>query len=96
MNYSRIYEGAEQDTKLEFKTLSHESVRLLIRETVAETLVGLGFETSNPTQTQADMLYLRKLRHGSDEARRIVSRAVLTLIATGLLYMLWEGLKGKL
>lgn len=96
MNYSHIYEGMKDENTLEFKALSHESVRALIRETVSETLAGLGFDTANPTQTQADMLYLRKVRHGSDEARRIVSRSVLTLIATSLLYMLWEGVKGKL
>lgn len=97
MNYSRIYEGTERRKEtVEFKALSHEAVRVLIRETVEETLAGLGFDTRQPTQTQADMFYLRKLRHGSEEARRIVSRSVLTLVATSLLYMLWEGLRKKL
>ena len=69
---------------------------MLIRETVEETLAGLGFDTSNPVQTQADLFYLRKLRHGSEEARCIISRSVLTLVVTSLLYMVWEGVRKKL
>ncbi|MFO1242125.1 MAG: hypothetical protein U1E36_02850 [Rickettsiales bacterium] len=99
MNYSRIYEGAAgqpHHPPMEIKALSTEAVRTLIRETVVETLAGLGFDTLHPNEMQADVLYLRKLRHGSEEARRIVVRSVLTLVVTSMLYMLWEGIRKKL
>lgn len=84
------------EKKVEIKALTLDSLRPLIHETVKETLTGLGFDTSRPTETQADILYLRRWRRGSEEARRIVAKSMLTVIASGLLYLLWEAVRRKL
>lgn len=82
-----------QEKKIEIKALTLDSLRPLIQETVRETLTGLGFDTARPTETQADILYLRRWRRGSEEARRIIVKSVLTVAASSLLYVLWETLR---
>ncbi len=73
-----------------------ERTRLLVRQTVQETLQGLGFDVHDPSQLQADMYYLRKVRHGSEDMGRIVRRSSLALgVSTGL-YMIWEAIKSLL
>ena len=85
-----------EERKMEIKALTLDTLRPLIQETVRETLSGLGFDIAQPTETQADILYLRKIRRGSEEVRRIIAKSALTIIASGVLYMMWEALKREL
>ncbi len=78
--------------RLEFKGLSSEAVRLLVRDAVQETLLGLGFDMRHPGALQADMYYLRRLRKAGEDARSIVRRSVLTLMLSAILYLLWNAL----
>lgn len=68
----------------------------LVRKTVEETLCGLGFDMRNPNQLQADMLYLRRVRKGSEDMTRIVRHSILTLLASTGIYLLWEAVKNAL
>lgn len=77
--------------------LKQEGVyRRLVRETVHETLLGVGFNMRDPSQLQADMHYLRKLRSGSEDVARVVQRSVITLGVSTMLFLLWEAVKGLL
>lgn len=70
-----------------------EVYRRLVRETVHETLMGLGVNMNDPGQMQADMHYLRKLRQGSEDTVRVLQRSAITLgFSTGL-FLLWEAVK---
>lgn len=65
----------------------------LIRDTVRETLLSLGFSTEDPTALQADMHYLRRIRRGSEEMARVVRHSIVTLIVSTGLYLLWLAVK---
>ena len=53
----------------------------------------MGFTTEEPHELQADMLYLRKSRMGSDEVAKWVRRTVVTTALSGLLYTFYAGLR---
>lgn len=75
---------------------TEEQQRKLIREAVHETLVGVGFHLQDPSQLQADMLYLRKLRHGSEDMSRVLRTSAITISFSTSLYLLWEAVKSLL
>lgn len=74
----------------------HYQIRAVIRETVAETLTGMGFDTDDLHETQADLHYLRRIRTGSEELSRKCKTAGLTLLVTTGLMLLWEAVKARL
>lgn len=76
--------------------LDEQTFRRLVRETVRETLENVGFDMREPNKLQADMYYLRKLRHGSEDMMQLLRRSAITLSFTTALYLLWEAVKGIL
>lgn len=87
----------EQEEIYQQKAL-HDPATLtqLIRSTVMETLERMGLDSSSPTELQADLYYLRRLRKRGEEVRSILSHAVLTLLASSAIYLLWHALKGAM
>lgn len=73
--------------------MESDAHRKLVRETVQETLLGLGFDMMDPNRLQADMHYLRKLRDGSEDVARIIRRSAITLSLSTGVYLLWEAVK---
>lgn len=71
----------------------HMLIRETVKETVRETLVGLGLNPQDPPSLQADMHYLRQLRRGAEEMARLVRHSVLTLAVSTGLYLLWQAIK---
>lgn len=69
---------------------------VIVRQTVHETLRGIGFDLTDPHQLQADMYYLRKLRNGSEDMMRVARRSAITLMCTTTLFLLWEAVKNLL
>ncbi len=69
------------------------SLKKIVRESVHETLASLGFTPDEPHAMQADMLYVRKAREGSDELMRIIKRSTLMIAFSGMMYGLFEGVK---
>ncbi len=74
---------------------SSPSQQDIIRRSVRETLVSIGFDISEPSEIQADMYYLRRMRRGSEEMSKTIRRAALTLMVTTGLYLLWEAVKNS-
>lgn len=68
-------------------------MRAIVKETVRETLYGIGFDMSDPNKLQADMHYLRKLRDGSEDVVRVVRRSAITIGFSTALYLVWEAIK---
>ncbi len=64
-----------------------------LRRAVHETLSALGIDAKEPQELQADFLFLRKQRKGSEELSKWVRRSILTAALGGLCYALWEGLR---
>lgn len=76
--------------------MDEETCRRIMRETVRETLENVGFDMREPNKLQADMYYLRKLRHGSEDMMQLLRRSAITLSFTTALYLLWEAVKAVL
>lgn len=68
-------------------------LKRIVRDSVHETLASLGFTPDEPHAMQADMLYVRKAREGSDELIRVIRRSAVTIAASGLIYALFAGIK---
>lgn len=76
--------------------MDEDTCRRIMRETVRETLENVGFDMREPNKLQADMYYLRKLRHGSEDMMQLLRRSAITLSFTTALYLLWEAVKAML
>jgi hypothetical protein len=73
-----------------------DTLRKIMKESVYETLSGLGFDTENAHGMQEDMAFLRNMREGSQEMKRTIKRSIVTVVIPATLYILWESLKSKL
>lgn len=73
--------------------LDQDAFRLLVRQTVHETLVGLGLDMREPNELQADLYYLRKIRSGSEDMAKVLRRSAITLSFTTTLYLVWEAIR---
>ena len=67
--------------------------REIIREAVHATLKGIGFNMDDPTEIQADIHYLRKIRKGADSLMYSVRNTAVVVVLTALLYGVWETIK---
>ena len=68
--------------------MTEDDIRRIVREAVYETLSGLGMATSEQHELQADFLFIRKMRKGSE------AMAVITVLVPAFLYMVWQAVKG--
>jgi hypothetical protein len=69
------------------------AIREAVRDGLEEALTKYGLDTSDPSAMQADMIYLRKSRTGSDEVIKWIKRSAITAAITGALVALWQGIK---
>ncbi len=70
-----------------------KAIRCAVRDGIEDALTKYGVDTTDPTAMQADMVYLRKSRTGSDEILKWGKRSAITAAATGVLVALWQGIK---
>ena len=68
-------------------------VREASRESVHETLTALGFDIHDPHEVQSDLLYLRRIRKGSEFVSQRVKASIITVLIPTFLYLLWEAIK---
>lgn len=78
------------------RPLTPDHLKHIVRETVLETLQGLGFDAETPTGLQADMHYLRRLRLGAEDMAKRARGAVLTVLISTSLWLLWEAVRRKI
>lgn len=72
------------------------ALRIIIKETVEQTLERLGFTVDAPHAIQADMIFIRKSREGSEEIHKWIRRTAVGIAVSGVLYSLWKGLKQEI
>ncbi len=70
-----------------------KAIRCAVRDGIEDALTKYGVDTTDPTAMQADMLYLRKSRTGSDEIIKWTKRSCIAAAISGLLLALWQGIK---
>lgn len=74
-------------------TLTIEEIRTVVKETVQETLTGLGIDTDNPQEMQANFIYLGKSRKGSEEIARWAKRSAIGVAVSATIWAIWTGIK---
>lgn len=70
-----------------------QSMHEIVREAVHETLKGIGIDPNAPHEMQADFIYMRKMRKGSELMASRIKTSVITVIIPAFIYMIWDGLK---
>lgn len=70
-----------------------EKIRKVVKEAVAETLTGIGIDASDIRETQADFMYIRKMRLGSEYMRQRLKTTCISVCVPAFLYVMWESFK---
>lgn len=73
--------------------MTDEDIRRIVREAVFETLSGLGVDVHGQHEVQADFLYIRKMRKGSEAMGRTIRTTSITAIIPTIIYIFWESIK---
>ncbi len=76
--------------------MNDEETRKVVKEAVHETLTSLGFTVTDIHSAQADLLYLRQLRTGSEDLKRRVKNTIITVLIPTMLYLFWESIKNNI
>lgn len=71
-------------------------VRTTVQETVHQTLSGLGFSVHEPHELQADILYLRRVRKGSEFCSMRAKAGFIAFLIPTFLFFVWEAFKLKM
>jgi single-stranded DNA-binding protein len=74
---------------------NHDHDQVVLR-TIAAILTSFGIEEEDRKEIRADFIHLRKWRKSVEQAQSYTFKAVITVIATGLVGALWMGIKAAL
>jgi hypothetical protein len=75
--------------------MTEDDIRNIVRETVYETLSGLGMAAHEQQELQADFIYVRKIRKSSEALSGNVRASIITVFIPTILYVLWQAVKGE-
>jgi hypothetical protein len=84
------------ETLAEQQRRHYDDIDAVILRTVATILTSFGIEEEDRKEIRADFVHLRKWRKSVEQAQTYTFKAILTVIATGILGALWMGLKAML
>jgi hypothetical protein len=76
--------------------MTDDEIRQIVREAVYETLSGLGMAAHEQHEVQADFLYIRRMRKGSEAISGSIKTTLITVLIPSFLYVIWEALKSEL
>jgi uncharacterized membrane protein len=74
--------------------MTEHEVKKIVAEAVAETLLTLGIDTTDPVELQKDMAHLRSWRESVATVKQQGLIAATGVITVGLLGLLWLAFKG--
>jgi hypothetical protein len=80
----------------EQKRLHNNEVDEVVLKTIATILTSFGIEEEDRIELRADFQHLRRWRKSVEQMQGYTLKAVLTVIATGVLGALWVGIKAAL
>ena len=70
-----------------------KSIDAIVLKAVASVLASLGIEDDDRKELRADFQHLRRWRKSVEQAQSYTFKAVITVIATGLMGAVWLGVK---
>ncbi len=65
------------------------------RASTLKTLELLGIDVEQPRAMQADLLWLRQARVGSDALNRLAKRTAIGIAVSAVAWIVWAGIKSK-
>lgn len=80
-------------TLAEQHRIQQESVDAIVSKAVASVLASFGIEDDDRKELRADFQHLRRWRKSVEQAQSYTFKAVITVIATGLMGAVWLGVK---
>ncbi|QQO23152.1 hypothetical protein JJB98_26055 [Bradyrhizobium diazoefficiens] len=81
------------ETLAEQHRLQQESIDAIVLKVVASVLASLGIEDDDRKELRADFQHLRRWRKSVEQAQSYTFKAVITVVATGLMGAIWLGVK---
>ena len=75
------------------ETLIRKIVQETSRETVHQVLRGMGVDIEDAPEVRSDMLYLRKIRRGSEFVSLRVKASLVAFLIPTILYVAWVAVK---
>ncbi|MGY3477445.1 hypothetical protein [Bradyrhizobium ottawaense] len=81
------------ETLAEQHRVQQESVDAIVLKAVASVLASFGIEDDDRKELRADFQHLRRWRISVEQAQSYTFKAVITVIATGLMGAVWLGVK---
>ena len=75
--------------------MTEHEVKKIVAEAVAETLLTLGIDTTDPVELQKDMAHLRAWRESVATVKRQSLVTAVGIVIAGVLGLLWLGFKGS-
>ncbi|MBP1063649.1 hypothetical protein JOE51_005116 [Bradyrhizobium japonicum] len=81
------------ETLAEQHRFQQESIDAIILKAVASVLASFGIEDDDRKELRADFQHLRRWRKSVEQAQSYTFKAVITVLATGLMGAVWLGVK---
>jgi hypothetical protein len=81
------------ETLAERQRFHRDDIDAIVLRAVATTLTSFGIEEEDRRELRADLQHLRRWRKSVEQAQSYTFKAVVTVIATGLLGAVWLGIK---
>jgi hypothetical protein len=81
------------ETLAEQHRIQQESVDAIVLKAVASVLASFGIEDDDRRELRADFQHLRRWRKSVEQAQSYTFKAVITVLATGLMGAVWLGVK---
>jgi hypothetical protein len=75
--------------------MTEHELKKIVAEAVAETLLQLGIDASDPVEMQKDMAHLRSWRESVATVKQQGLITAIGVITVGMLGLIWLGLKGS-
>lgn len=74
--------------------MNEHELKKIVAEAVAETLLKLGIDASDPVELQKDMAHLREWRESVGTIKRQSLITAIGIVTVGILGLIWAALKG--
>ncbi|MBC9876311.1 hypothetical protein G8O24_02990 [Bradyrhizobium sp. INPA01-394B] len=81
------------ETLAEHQRFQQESIDAIVLKAVSSVLASFGIEDDDRRELRADFQHLRRWRKSVEQAQSYTFKAVITVIATGLMGAVWLGVK---
>lgn len=81
------------ETLAEQQRLQQDSIDAIVLRAVSSVLASFGIEDDDRKEVKADFQHLRRWRKSVEQVQSYTFKAVITVIATGLMGAVWLGVK---